>query len=201
MDKGEIIPSAPRGRVTRRRTEFLLRVYTLLGIAISASSALYIVAKRLGVELDQETTLALFTAFAGVILAVISQLLIAYLRERDRVHIEDLQERDRVVNMFEAWREFENLAMGALDYPPGDTKSPRDLIKGLVENKVIRPDTGTSLETALAVRNSIAHGGEALPPELLEKYLAEVARVSSLLKQYHVQVVMKRREVEDIQPG
>jgi hypothetical protein len=177
---------------SRKRIEFILRVYSALGALTAVLALGYFLVSVLSVELTSQQTLALLISGVGVMLAVMSRLLIAFGRERDAERKEKRQSYEQRFEFVIAWNQFERLARVLLGDDgadeDGSDKPMRVLLSDLVKRNLVEPEDLALVERALAIRNMLAHGQLDVPKELVSRGVADISDVQERMKKAALRV-------------
>lgn len=151
-------------RASRRRIDFVLRVYSVMGLLLAIIASAYFGLTLLPVDLSSSQQIALATAGIGIALTTISRTLIILRKQRENEEIEKLQEYKAISDFLETWSQFESASKSALAEGDSDINihSLRAVISRLLqEGKINRADV-QALDNALQTRNAIVHGGQPL---------------------------------------
>lgn len=177
---------------SRKRIEFILRVYAALGALTAVLALGYFLVSVFAIELTSQQRLALLTSGVGVMLAVMSRLLIAFSRERDAELREKHRSYEQRFDFVIAWEQFERLARILLgengDDEDESSKPMRVVLAELVERNLVGPTDLVLVERALGIRNMLAHGQLDVPVDLISRGIADISGVQERMKRAAFQI-------------
>jgi hypothetical protein len=163
-------------RRTRRSTDLIFRAYSLFGLTATSLGVSYLFLREYIGEIDENNARIIFFIILGIAITLISQFYLLFRRERQRRALFDILDRDKLLKFLERWKELEELVT-RLDGGPESVTSPRKIINTLRGRGMIDRAEAETLESALAVRNSIVHSRVEIPIDVVDRYLAELTRI------------------------
>jgi hypothetical protein len=172
-------------RERTRRTAFrsVLRIYYAVGMIVAATAAGYIVAKKLNVQAGRQELAAFTLGIVGLMTALLSYLVVKIMNERETLRSQIYVDAHVFMRILAEWSNFEKLAslVMRVDTATRPT-SARFLIHGLVDRGVLSAEDAQKLESALFVRNAVAHGNlSSISRAEVERAVSQVARIVAAL--------------------
>jgi hypothetical protein len=181
-----LIKQGMRQRTREAAFRSVLRIYFTIGMLVAAGAFGYFLAKTLDIKMSRAEAPALIAGAVGLTTALISHLTVRLLSERDTLRSALYLDSHVFMRILTDWARFEQLAsvLMGIDTRQRPT-SARGLIQGLLERGIIAPDDAEKLDSALFMRNAIAHGrlpviarGEAeIAASQLSRLVATLTRV------------------------
>jgi uncharacterized protein YutE (UPF0331/DUF86 family) len=168
-------------RDRRRLTVFfsVLRIYYSIGIIVCAVAAGYIVAKKLNFHADRRDVVAFALGAVGLMTALLSHLTVKILNEREARRSQLNMDARAFMRILAQWANFEKLASVIMNVDmTARPTSARFLIHGLLDRGILSSEDAENLESALFVRNAVAHGSlSSISPSQAERAASQLDRI------------------------
>ncbi len=158
-------------RRMRRKLDFILRAYSLMGLLLAIMAGGYFLLTLLPFELSIEQQVSLMIAGIGIALALMSRTMIVLRKEREVEEMEKMSEYESVTSFLDTWVRFERISKETLEKDNEDFNrhSLRSVISRLYEEGKLDKNDVIALDEALQTRNSIVHGERPFSAKVAEK--------------------------------
>lgn len=172
-----------RLKKTAGKTKTILRVYTYTGILTFAIGGLFFTFSYYEFKITEQQTTTLLVSGVGIVVAIFAALLRQLLNEREKQLKTKLHEANQITNFMTNWVILEKTLNRLLEFTD-KYENKFAISKNLEllhkEKKISHRDYVT-IEKALSIRNSIAHGGTNLPMDEINKYSEKLEIVTDKL--------------------
>ena len=171
--------------------EFVLRIYSVLGLLIAVAATASFIFTLVDFNLTTEQQLSLVLAGVGIALSIMSRLLLVIRRQREEYTDAKVKELLYTSELIECWKNFEDVGRTVIGKSEQGTYSLRSIITQLRQKNEISETDVSTLQAALILRNLAVHGRGRVSPDLIVKVISEVSDIVAKLSKQAA--VAKRR--------
>ncbi len=164
----------------------VMQMYGTLGAFAAILASAYFTLKKLDIKIEQSDMLAIIVAASGMFLFFISRVFVQYYEHRD-FYVNEVQKKEYLAHaILRSWDEFEKESAAVVDMDSDGRPVPlRYILRNLKTRLVIDENLLNRLETALQIRNKVAHGmaDEVSQGDMVQS-LDDIAEARSALVQF-----------------
>lgn len=179
FDKEIQIREITQRQHTRKRIDYILKIYSRLGVLIGIIGIVIFVIDTFDITFDYKQRFALMIAGSGFFLSILSWVMLKNKNENKNNDSLKAQEYIITADFLSNWKEFEEISSAYLlskDAHINDW-SIREILFNLQKHNILTPYEIRYLNQAMQIRNDIVHEQITIPIDIITKYTDIVGKI------------------------